>query len=66
MIKSSLHRFALIYDSVEDALDAEPAFRLIRAGLKTKKEMPSRKLRRELKNRRLKARGVAKTKIGGK
>ena len=62
----SLFSFALIYDSVEDALDFEPNYRLARAGLKGKPEKPSRKLRRELKNRKLKARATAKTKVGGK
>jgi len=55
--------FALIYDTLEDALDAEPKYRLIRAGLKTKKE-GSRKMRRELKNRKKKVRGKAKAKVG--
>jgi len=55
--------FALIYDTLEDALDAEPKYRLIRAGLKTKKE-GSRKMRRELKNRKKKVRGKGKAKVG--
>ena len=55
--------FALIYDSLEDALDAEPKYRLIRAGLKTKKE-GSRKQRRELKNKRNKVRGKKKASVG--
>merc|ERR1712070_189584 len=48
--------FALIYDSLEDALDSEPKYRLIRSGLMKKVE-GSRKQRRELKNRRKKVRG---------
>jgi len=40
--------FAFIYDSLEDALDCEPKYRLIRAGLKQKVQT-SRKQRRELK-----------------
>ena len=55
--------FALIYDSLEDALDAEPKFRLVRAGLKQKVE-GSRKQRRELKNRKKKVRGTKKSKVG--
>ena len=30
--------FALIYDTLEDALDSEPKYRLVRVGLKKKKE----------------------------
>jgi small subunit ribosomal protein S24e len=55
--------FALIYDSLEDALDAEPKYRLVRAGLKTKRE-GSRKSRKELKNRQAKVRGKKKAKVG--
>ena len=55
--------FALIYDTLEDALDAEPKYRLIRAGLK-KKVSTSRKQRRELKNKRKKIRGAKKGKTG--
>jgi len=55
--------FCVIYDSLEDALDSEPKYRLIRSGLKPKRE-GSRKQRRELKNRRLKVRGKAKSKVG--
>jgi len=55
--------FAMIYDTLEDALDCEPKYRLIRAGLQKKKE-GSRKTRRELKNRKKKVRGVKKTKVG--
>jgi len=55
--------FALIYDSLEDALDTEPKYRLIRSGLGKKRE-GSRKSRRELKNRKKKVRGVKKAKVG--
>lgn len=55
--------FALIYDSLEDALDSEPKYRLTRAGLKPKKE-GSRKQRKELKNKCLKVRGKAKASVG--
>ena len=55
--------FALIYDTLEDALDAEPKYRLVRAGLRSKRE-GSRKQRRELKNRKLKVRGTKKAKVG--
>jgi small subunit ribosomal protein S24e len=55
--------FALIYDSLEDALDSEPKYRLVRAGLKTKKE-GSRKQRKELKNKKKKKRGKAKAEVG--
>jgi len=57
--------FALIYDSLEAALDVEPKYRLIRAGLQKKVES-SRKSRRELKNRKLKVRGIGKAKVGAK
>eukprot|EP01024_Parvocaulis_polyphysoides_P050214 TRINITY_DN48893_c0_g2_i1.p1 TRINITY_DN48893_c0_g2~~TRINITY_DN48893_c0_g2_i1.p1 ORF type:complete len:161 (+),score=15.29 TRINITY_DN48893_c0_g2_i1:71-553(+) len=57
--------FCLIYDSLEDALDSEPKYRLIRAKLK-EAVVGSRKQRKELKNRRKKARGTKKAKIGGK
>eukprot|EP00456_Euglypha_rotunda_P047854 TRINITY_DN382_c0_g1_i15.p1 TRINITY_DN382_c0_g1~~TRINITY_DN382_c0_g1_i15.p1 ORF type:complete len:133 (+),score=25.91 TRINITY_DN382_c0_g1_i15:130-528(+) len=55
--------FALIYDSLQDALDAEPKYRLVRAGLAAKKE-GSRKQRRELKNRKKKVRGKKKKDVG--
>merc|ERR1712018_850061 len=53
--------FCLIYDSLEDALDTEPKYRLIRAGLKEKVEK-SRPIRRQLKNRKKKVRGTKKAK----
>jgi len=55
--------FCLIYNSLEDALDAEPKYRLVRAGLRPKKE-GSRKQRKELKNRKNKVRGKGKAKVG--
>ncbi len=55
--------FALIYDSLEDALDSEPRYRLTRVGLRSKKE-GSRKQRKELKNKRKKVRGIGKAKVG--
>ena len=55
--------FGLVYDSLEDALDVEPKYRLIRAGLK-EKVGGSRKQRKELKNRKKKVRGSKKAKVG--
>jgi small subunit ribosomal protein S24e len=55
--------FALIYDSLEDALDCEPNYRLIRSGLRQKVQT-SRKSRKELKNRKKKVRGAKKAKVG--
>lgn len=55
--------FALIYDTLEDALDSEPKYRLVRSGLKPKKE-GSRKQRKELKNRKNKVRGKKKADVG--
>jgi len=55
--------FCLIYDSLPDAMNCEPKYRLVRAGFKEAKT-GSRKLKRELKNRMKKARGTKKTKIG--
>jgi len=55
--------FAVIYNTLEDALDSEPKYRLIRSGLRTKKD-GSRKMRRELKNRKKKVRGKGKAKVG--
>merc|ERR1712194_808434 len=55
--------FCLIYDSLNDALNIEPKYRLIRAGHKEGK-VGTRKMKRELKNRRNKVRGKKKTAIG--
>ncbi|PWN29500.1 putative 40S ribosomal protein S24 [Jaminaea rosea] len=51
--------FALIYDSRE-SMKFEPRHRLVRVGLAKKIEKPSRKLRKERKNRAKKSRGTAK------
>ncbi|CAO1627838.1 unnamed protein product [Parajaminaea phylloscopi] len=51
--------FALIYDSRE-SMNFEPKHRLVRVGLAKKVEKPSRKLRKERKNRSKKLRGTAK------
>merc|ERR1711915_77066 len=42
--------FAFIYDTLDDARQVEPKFRLVRAGLAEQVES-SRKMRRELKNK---------------
>jgi len=55
--------FGLVYDSLEDALDVEPKYRLGRAGLR-EKVGGSRKQRKELKNRKKKVRGTKKAKVG--
>lgn len=52
--------FALIYDSVEMMRKFEPKYRLIRAGLESKSERPSRQQRKQRKNRAKKFRGVKK------
>ncbi|PKI85046.1 hypothetical protein MVES1_001000 [Malassezia vespertilionis] len=52
--------FALIYDTPEST-KLECAFRLVRNGLMPKVEKPSRKLRKERKNRAKKVRGTKKT-----
>merc|ERR1712232_268276 len=57
--------FCLIYDSLDDVMETEPKYRLVRNGLATATE-GSRKMRRELKNRRNKVRGKKKSKVGGK
>lgn len=54
--------FALIYDSEELQRKFEPKYRLVRAGLTTKVEKASRKLRKERKNRAKKFRGTKKLK----
>ncbi|KAI0286972.1 ribosomal protein L23/L15e core domain-containing protein [Russula aff. rugulosa BPL654] len=54
--------FALIYDSEEAQKKFEPRYRLVRAGLSPKIEKPSRKLRKERKNRAKKFRGTKKSK----
>ncbi|KAJ9460830.1 40S ribosomal protein S24-2 [Diplonema papillatum] len=51
--------FGLIYDTVAQAKKIEPQFRLIRAGLATKKES-NRKQLKDRKNKAKKHRGLAK------
>ncbi|PWN23598.1 hypothetical protein BCV69DRAFT_309482 [Microstroma glucosiphilum] len=55
--------FGFIYDTRE-AMNFEPRHRLVRVGLAKKVEKPSRKLRKERKNRAKKVTGVAKKKAG--
>jgi len=54
--------FGLIYDDGEKQKKFEPRYRLVRAGLSPKVEKPSRKLRKERKNRAKKFRGTKKAK----
>jgi len=54
--------FALIYDNESAQRKFEPKYRLVRAGLQAKSEKPSRKLRKERKNRAKKFRGIKKIK----
>ena len=54
--------FALIYDSPEATKKFEPHYRLVRIGLGTKVEKPSRQQRKQRKNRQKTLRGTAKTK----
>lgn len=54
--------FALIYDDEASQKKFEPKHRLIRSGLATKVDKPSRKLRKERKNRAKKLRGTKKVK----
>ncbi|WVQ73316.1 hypothetical protein IAR50_002884 [Cryptococcus sp. DSM 104548] len=54
--------FGLIYDDEESQKKFEPKHRLVRAGLAEKVVRPSRKLRKERKNRSKKLRGKAKGK----
>jgi len=54
--------FALIYDDEESQKKFEPRYRLVRSGLATKKDRPTRKLRKERKNRAKKFRGTKKSK----
>merc|ERR1712168_238868 len=56
--------FALIYDSLDYAKKFEPHYRLVRHGLAEAKTKPSRKQRKERKNRQKKFRGTAKAKVG--
>jgi len=52
--------FALIYDDEVAQKRFEPRYRLVRTGLATKVDKPSRKLRKERKNRAKKVRGTKK------
>ncbi|KAF8973939.1 ribosomal protein S24e-domain-containing protein [Flammula alnicola] len=54
--------FALIYDDETSQKKFEPKYRLVRSGLASKVEKPSRKLRKERKNRAKKLRGTKKVK----
>ncbi|EDR14992.1 40S ribosomal protein S24, partial [Laccaria bicolor S238N-H82] len=54
--------FALIYDDEASQKKFEPKYRLVRSGLASKVEKPSRKLRKERKNRAKKFRGTKKVK----
>ncbi|KAH8835741.1 ribosomal protein L23/L15e core domain-containing protein [Flagelloscypha sp. PMI_526] len=54
--------FAFIYDDEASQKKFEPRYRLVRSGLATKVEKPSRKLRKERKNRAKKLRGTKKSK----
>ncbi|EIW67555.1 hypothetical protein TREMEDRAFT_40258 [Tremella mesenterica DSM 1558] len=54
--------FGLIYDDEESQKKFEPKHRLVRSALAPKVEKPSRKLRKERKNRGKKVRGKAKAK----
>ncbi|ORX37138.1 putative structural constituent of ribosome [Kockovaella imperatae] len=56
--------FGLVYDDEESQKKFEPQYRLVRSGLAEKKVKPSRKLRKERKNRSKKVRGKAKAKAG--
>ncbi|KAK1770744.1 ribosomal protein L23/L15e core domain-containing protein [Phialemonium atrogriseum] len=54
--------FALVYDSPEAMKKFEPQYRLVRFGLATKAERPSRQQRKQRKNRQKTLRGTAKVK----
>ncbi|KAF8626503.1 hypothetical protein AX15_004809 [Amanita polypyramis BW_CC] len=54
--------FVLIYDDEASQKKFEPKYRLIRSGLTPKVDKPSRKLRKERKNRAKKFRGTKKVK----
>ncbi|KII94357.1 hypothetical protein PLICRDRAFT_133001, partial [Plicaturopsis crispa FD-325 SS-3] len=54
--------FALIYDDEASQRKFEPKYRLVRSGLEKKVDKPSRKLRKERKNRGKKLRGTKKVK----
>jgi len=54
--------FALIYDDAAAQKKFEPKYRLVRSGINDKVQKPSRKLRKERKNRAKKLRGTKKSK----
>jgi len=54
--------FALIYDSNEAMKKFEPHYRLVRVGMATKIEKPSRQQRKQRKNRQKTLTGTAKVK----
>ncbi|KAF8203645.1 ribosomal protein L23/L15e core domain-containing protein [Pholiota molesta] len=54
--------FGLIYDDEPSQKKFEPKYRLVRSGLEAKVDKPSRKLRKERKNRAKKLRGTKKVK----
>jgi len=59
--------FGLIYDSLESAKKFEKRYRLVRHGIAEAPAHTSRRARKELKNRKKKVRGKAKSKVlGGK
>eukprot|EP00457_Paulinella_chromatophora_P015175 gb/GEZN01015743.1/.p1 GENE.gb/GEZN01015743.1/~~gb/GEZN01015743.1/.p1 ORF type:complete len:143 (+),score=39.73 gb/GEZN01015743.1/:53-481(+) len=56
--------FGLIYDSLQDVLDTEPKYRLLRQGLMEKKDRHGAKLRKEIKNKKKKYFGKIKGMVG--
>ncbi|TVY12744.1 40S ribosomal protein S24 [Lachnellula arida] len=54
--------FALVYDSPDALKKFEPHYRLVRVGLASKIEKPSRQQRKQRKNRQKTLRGTAKVK----
>merc|ERR1712169_38968 len=58
--------FALVYDSPEALKKFEPHYRLVRVGFASKIEKPSRRQRKQRKNRQKTLRGTAKVKGASK
>merc|ERR1739840_5081 len=56
--------FALVYDNLDYCKKIEPHYRLVRHKLAEAKKKPSRKQRKERRNRQKKFRGTAKAKVG--
>merc|ERR1712187_696093 len=54
--------FGLIYDSIDRMKKFEPKYRLVRAGLATKKKDVGRRAKKDLKNRQKKVTGKEKAK----